>query len=30
MRITFHIGKYTFTIIVKETKRKESSRHSAK
>ena len=28
MRITFHIGKYTVTIIVYE--RKKSSRHSAK
>lgn len=28
MRITFHIGKYTITIIVKD--RKQNSRHSAK
>ena len=29
MRITFHIGKYTVTIIVKEKKkRKEDNRHS--
>ena len=29
MRMTFHIGKYTVTIIVKERK-KQTSRHSAK
>ena len=29
MRITFHIGKYTVTIIVYERK-KQASRHSAK
>ena len=28
MRVTFHIGKYTVTIIVYE--RKKSNRHSAK
>ena len=30
MRITFHIGKYTVTIVIQETHRKENSRHSAK
>ena len=29
MRITFHIGKYTITIIVKKRK-EQASRHSAK
>ena len=29
MRITFHIGKYTITIIVRDSK-KQASRHSAK
>ncbi len=34
MRITFHVGKYTMTIIIKETHQKDRSekndRHSAK
>ena len=31
MRITFHIGKYTVTIVICETHRKKkNSRHSAK
>ena len=30
MRITFHIGRYTVTIVIRETHRKENSRHSAK
>ena len=29
MRITFHIGRYTITIIVKD-RRKQASRHSGK
>ena len=29
MRITFHIGRFTVTIIVKDRK-KQASRHSAK
>ena len=28
MRITFHIGKYTITIVVSETHRRKNSRHS--
>ena len=28
MRITFHIGKYTVTIVIRETHREENSRHS--
>jgi hypothetical protein len=30
MRITFHIGKYTVTIVISETHRKKNNRHSAK
>ena len=30
MRITFHIGKYTVTIVICETQRKKNNRHSAK
>ncbi len=30
MRITFHIGKYTITIVICETYRKKNSRHSDK
>ena len=34
MRITFHVGKYTVTIIIAETRKKDrsvkNSRHSAK
>ena len=30
MRITFHIGRYTVTIVIKETHRKENSRPTAK
>ncbi len=34
MRITFHVGKYTVTVVIKETHQKDSSvknsRHSAK
>ncbi len=30
MRITFHIGKYTVTIVICETHRKKNNRHSAK
>ena len=30
MRITFHLWKYTVTIIIRETQRKKNSRHSDK
>ena len=30
MRFTFHIGKYTVTIVIRETHRKKNNRHSAK
>ena len=34
MRITFHVGKYTVTVVIKETHKKDrnvkNNRHSAK
>ena len=30
MRFTFHIGKYTVTVIIRATHTKKNNRHSAK
>ncbi len=30
MRLTFHIGKYTVTIVIQKTHREKNNRHSAK
>ncbi|MBR4331204.1 MAG: hypothetical protein IKP72_00845 [Clostridia bacterium] len=30
MRLTFHVWKYTITIVIRETHREKNNRHSAK